>query len=155
MKIFIALGRALKIFGLAAIVVLGVMVAMFASFVWWSSTGVFSTANFDSAAWFAPVTNETEISCYRGGMARILKIGCLSQECPYLRLSSCWGAQTVRLIMNIATSWECVAVWAGIMMTFTYILIGQEGLRVPQLFSIKLPNFQFDTATFGASQPKC
>lgn len=77
--ILIETARTLKIVGMIAIVIAGVIVAVFASFVWWSSTGVFSTSKFNSSAWFVPVTNNTETSCYRGGMARDIKNRLLKQ----------------------------------------------------------------------------
>ncbi len=61
-KVAIAIG----IFFLALAVLLGV-------FVWWGSVGIFSTSRFESAEWLAPVSEEREITCYRGGMARDIK----------------------------------------------------------------------------------
>lgn len=48
-------------------------VALLAAFVWWSSSGVFSTSKFNATEWFAKQTNETEVTCYRGGMANDIK----------------------------------------------------------------------------------
>lgn len=39
------------------------------SFSWWMHSHVFSISKFDPVIWFAPASNETESSCYRGGMA--------------------------------------------------------------------------------------
>lgn len=39
----------------------------------WGSIGVFSHQTFRKQEWFAPQTNETDSTCYRGGMAMYIK----------------------------------------------------------------------------------
>lgn len=46
------------------------MAVLLGAFAWWASVGIFSTSRFDKAEWLAPISQEREITCYRGGMAR-------------------------------------------------------------------------------------
>jgi hypothetical protein len=64
--------------------VLAILAALFDTFAWWSSVGVFSTSKFDPIKWSAPVPDELDSTCYRGGMAidirdRLLKPGASKQ----------------------------------------------------------------------------
>lgn len=62
-----------------------VLVLLVAAFYWWMSGGVFTISRFDPEAWYAPQTNITDSTCYRGGMAadirdRLLKPGMTHQD---------------------------------------------------------------------------
>ena len=48
-------------------------VIAFATFVWWTSHGVFTSARFDRDGWLARPDVMAETSCYRGGMANDIK----------------------------------------------------------------------------------
>ncbi|WP_435509286.1 hypothetical protein [Variovorax sp. LT1R16] len=65
-----AILRAIKWLALGAIVV---FVAYAGLFYWLFHGGVFATSRFDSTAWFAQQTNESDAYCYRGGMAKHIK----------------------------------------------------------------------------------
>jgi hypothetical protein len=52
--------------------VLGIALAL-AFLFFWGSIGVFSHQIFSKEEWLAPQTNETDSTCYRGGMAMYIK----------------------------------------------------------------------------------
>lgn len=52
--------------------ILGMVLALVFLF-FWGSIGVFSHQTFNKEEWLAPLTNETDSTCYRGGMAMYIK----------------------------------------------------------------------------------
>ena len=52
---------------------IGALLAVLAVFSWWASHGIFASSHFDPNVWFAKQTNETDSTCYRGGMAEDIK----------------------------------------------------------------------------------
>jgi len=76
--------RIIKVIALAILAVLVILAALFGTFAWWSSVGVFSTSKFDPIKWSTPVPDKLDSTCYRGGMAidirdRLLKPGASKQ----------------------------------------------------------------------------
>jgi hypothetical protein len=63
---WLKLVRVLLIGG-ASFLTVGVGSVLF--FLWWIHSHVFSVSKYDPAIWFAQTTNETDLTCYRGGMA--------------------------------------------------------------------------------------
>ncbi|MGV8894154.1 MAG: hypothetical protein ACOH2K_14670 [Burkholderiaceae bacterium] len=60
--------------GKYAFVTLLIVAAAYVGWLYWLfKGGVFSTSNFESSAWHAKETPETDSSCFRGGMANDLK----------------------------------------------------------------------------------
>lgn len=57
----------------AVAVLLLALVFSLGAFYWWMVGGVFRQSRYDAALWFAPQTNLTDSTCYRGGMATDVK----------------------------------------------------------------------------------
>lgn len=68
-----------------------ISVAVFV-FWWWASKGTFSTSKFDPEVWFAKQTNESEMGCYRGGMAFDIRDTILVNGMPQEKVASLLGA---------------------------------------------------------------
>ena len=70
-------GRVAKYLAVALLI----LIISYAAWLYWIfKGGVFSTSSFESVAWHAKQTNQTDMTCFRGGMAndikkRILKPG--------------------------------------------------------------------------------
>ncbi|HER19703.1 MAG TPA: hypothetical protein ENO14_01505 [Chromatiales bacterium] len=72
--------RIMKIGAISIVAFLSLVAIFLGAFIWWSSVGVFSTQTFDSSRWHAPISDERDVTCYRGGMANyirehLLKVG--------------------------------------------------------------------------------
>lgn len=65
--------RFVKVVAVAIVSLVAALFALLAAFSWWASHGIFATSRFDPAIWFAKQTNETDITCYRGGMAQDIR----------------------------------------------------------------------------------
>lgn len=48
----------------------------------WGSTGVFSNQTFNKKEWLTPPANQTDFTCYRGGMAMYIKKFLLKENMP-------------------------------------------------------------------------
>jgi SmpA/OmlA family protein len=77
--------RIAKYIGIITGTLLLALLILAAVFFWWIHRGVFTVSRFDPTVWFASQTNETDSTCYRGGMAadikdRLLKPGMTYQE---------------------------------------------------------------------------
>jgi hypothetical protein len=72
------------------------LVAVFVAFIWWSSSGVFSTSKFDSSVWSAKQTNGTDITCYRGGMANDIKDRLLQRGMAMVEVEQLLGRPDIK-----------------------------------------------------------
>lgn len=55
-----------------------VLLFLFIFAYWYMSSGVFSSESFDQTKWHAALTDESDATCYRGGMAKDIQNNLLS-----------------------------------------------------------------------------